>query len=212
MKTRDIYKNWPLGLAEFYWKTGAFDSSPATATITKLLEKLPTQTYQRRIVISAVDANTGGIYFFNNDNTEFGPDLVRAGISSAAMPFVFSPEHWRGFTFIDGGTFYNMDIRSAVQECLKIVDDESKIELDVFLTHESVNELGKSGNSISNFLEAKRIRKRIRGPDTFRHQLLAFPNVKVRHLMELKSEVRLSGLPEIYFEGEHTKPLQDRGK
>jgi predicted acylesterase/phospholipase RssA len=91
MKTVDVWRQWPLGVAEFAWKNGAFDSSPALNTCHKSLEGLPSKSYQRRIVISAIDANTGSLYFFNNDNTEFGPDLARAAISSAAMPFVFAP-------------------------------------------------------------------------------------------------------------------------
>ena len=34
---------------------------------------------------------------------------------------------------MDGGTVYNINIEAAVRQCMEIVDDESKIIVDVYI-------------------------------------------------------------------------------
>ena len=81
--------------------------------------------YERRVTIAAANVETGVYTEFNNDNTEFW-ELAMAAKSSASIPGVFPPTHWknRGI-FMDGGTIYNINIEAAVRQCMEIVDDES---------------------------------------------------------------------------------------
>lgn len=99
------------------WRAGAVDNSPLLNFMIEAVALLPSKSYQRRFICAAADANTGGYYIFNNDNTEFGPELARATVSSASMPFAFPPQKWRGTVFMDGGSMWNMNFIKAVHEC-----------------------------------------------------------------------------------------------
>ena len=77
--------------------------------------------------------NTGDITIFNNSNTPFA-DLPKAAVASASIAGVFPPFDWGdGRLFMDGGASGNINVISAIDQCLEIVDDESKITIDVFI-------------------------------------------------------------------------------
>ena len=55
-------------------------------------------------------------------------------MASASIPLVFPPFHWDdGKVYMDGGTVYNINVEAAIQQCMEVVDDESKIIVDVFI-------------------------------------------------------------------------------
>lgn len=112
-------------------KAGAVDNSPLLEFLTYLLS--PFDDYKRRIVIKSTEVNTGDITIFNNSNTPFA-DLPRAAVASASIAGVFPPFDWGdGRLFMDGGASSNINVISAIDECMEIVDDESKITIDVFI-------------------------------------------------------------------------------
>ncbi len=49
---------------------------------------------------------------------------------------MFPPQtFFKGKVHVDGGPAYGVDVVSAVSRCREIVDDDSKIVLDVILCH-----------------------------------------------------------------------------
>ena len=85
----------------------------------------------RSFTTGAVDVNSGDYIALNNDNITFD-ELAQAALSSGSIPVVFPPQHLKNWIFMDGGTVWNTNLTSAVQECAKIVDnDYSKIVIDV---------------------------------------------------------------------------------
>jgi predicted acylesterase/phospholipase RssA len=73
---------------------------------------------------------TGGYEVFD-ESTPY-EELPRATISSASIPMVFPYSNYKGYTLIDGGvTNWNTNIVTAVAKCLEIVDDKSKIVVDL---------------------------------------------------------------------------------
>jgi predicted acylesterase/phospholipase RssA len=73
---------------------------------------------------------TGGYEVFD-ESTPY-EELPRATISSASIPMVFPYSNYKGYTLIDGGvTNWNTNIVTAVEKCLEIVDDKSKIVVDL---------------------------------------------------------------------------------
>ena len=58
-------------------------------------------------------------------------------LSSASIPFVFPNRPWDDLDVIctDGGAAYNIDIVSAVQRCMEIVEDESQITIDIIMNN-----------------------------------------------------------------------------
>jgi len=62
-------------------------------------------------------------------------ELADASVASASIPVVFAPHVWEGKgVFMDGGTVYNINLEGAIRQCMDgIVDDESKIIVDVYI-------------------------------------------------------------------------------
>lgn len=57
---------------------------------------------------------------------------------------------------MDGGTIWDINIDSAVNQCLEIVDDPSQIILDVMICgYDHLSTEKKSGNSIQNFMRKR---------------------------------------------------------
>jgi hypothetical protein len=47
------------------------------------------------------------------------------------VPFIFPYVEFEDKVLIDGGSVWNLDIVSAVERCRELVDDDSKIFVDV---------------------------------------------------------------------------------
>ena len=77
--------------------------------------------------------NTGEVTIFNQDNLDW-KDVAKAAVASASIPTVFPPFIWEdGRLFMDGGTIRNVNTLSAIEQCKQLVDDESKITIDVMV-------------------------------------------------------------------------------
>ena len=86
--------------------------------------------YKRRITVASGDANTGDFVTFDQTNMPFS-NLHQAALASGSIPGVFPPQLMGDMALMDGGTIYDVNVVSAVQQCLEIVDDESKIIIDI---------------------------------------------------------------------------------
>ena len=129
----DVWVEWPLGLVDgAVMKPGLLNDGPLFNVLREQLAAFP-EGYKRRVTLAAVNVETGEYTTFDQTNTNFF-DLPHAAVSSSSIPFVFPPHVWPGRgTFMDGGTVWNINIDSAIQQCLEIVDDPSKITVDVII-------------------------------------------------------------------------------
>ena len=91
MSTPQLYQNWkPLGVITGVLKeTGILDTAPLEQFISNFFTKYG-GVLKRRVVVSAVDTNSGAYLNFN----ETEPDFVHAMMSSSAIPFVFPNQKW----------------------------------------------------------------------------------------------------------------------
>jgi hypothetical protein len=56
--------------------------------------------------------------------------------SSASVPFVFSYTHFRGKYLMDAlSCGWNVNMLSAINKCMEIVDDPSKIIVDIIVMY-----------------------------------------------------------------------------
>ena len=87
------------------------------------------------MTVSTVDANTGKYESYTEVGTSI-EDIPYAVVGSSSIPLIFPPnDHFPGKLHIDGGTVYGVDLVSAVGRCRELVDDDSKIVLDVILCY-----------------------------------------------------------------------------
>lgn len=92
---------------------------------------------KKRVIVSANDANTGAyIHLPLHDMTDHKM-ITSAVVGSASIPFFFPPRDMKEFgldaILIDGGTSWNNNLVSGVDECLKIdgINDQSQIDVDI---------------------------------------------------------------------------------
>lgn len=95
---------------------------------------------------------------------------------------------------MDGGTIYNVDVWSAINQCLEVVEDESDIIVDIAICDNyalgSEEKLGK--NSFSEFFRGRSIKNYYSSSNEIADAKRAYPNVNWRSLF-FEKEGKLSG-------------------
>ena len=137
------------------------DDNPALNTLKRIV------AYQgainRRFVVSAVDVNTGDYIAMTQENTVY-EDLAQSSLSSGSIPVIFPPQKLKDYVFMDGGTVWNVNLNSAIDQCMEIVDSYEDIILDVVIcgyASEPGSEATK--NAAKNWMEAQSIRSYYNG-------------------------------------------------
>ena len=85
---------------------------------------------KRKWTTGALDANTGNFVTMNQDTCAF-EDLPTCALASGSIPFALPPQHWNGNILADGGTVWDLNVDSAINACLEIVDDPLDIIIDI---------------------------------------------------------------------------------
>ena len=87
---------------------------------------------------------------------------------------------------MDGGTIYGLNIDSAINQCLEVVDDPSDIILDVMICGVLPPPTGeeKTGNTIQNMKRKKSWQDYYKANTSVVEQLKAYPTVNLRYFFE----------------------------
>ena len=86
---------------------------------------------------------------------------------------------------MDGGTAWNINLDSAVQQCLEIVENEEDIIVDVMITRTyTVPEELVEKNAIKNYLSARDIHKYYDNYNSLMGQTRAYPNINMRYYFQ----------------------------
>ena len=106
------------------------DDSPA---LTHMQEIMSVRTeYGRKVSVGAVDVNSGEFVEFNQKNTNYF-EFAQAGLSSGSIPGVFPPQHFKGYVLMDGGTVWDVNINSAINQCHEMGATDSEITIDILV-------------------------------------------------------------------------------
>jgi hypothetical protein len=93
----------------------------------------------------------------NQDNCSF-EDLPTCAMASGSIPFVFPPRLWKGHVLADGGTVWNVNIDSAINQCIDAGYDSSDIIIDLAVCYYDNPEPQEvSRNAWTNFWNGKAI-------------------------------------------------------
>ena len=92
---------------------------------------------------------------------------------------------------MDGGTVYNINLVSAVHRCREVVDDDSKIVLDIIDCFASAKLDGweDPNNALSNYLRFKSIKQYHDNVEDVYGFAEFFPNVTIRHYITPSGEM-----------------------
>jgi len=100
---------------------------------------------------------------------------------------------------MDGGTVYNTNVNSAILQCLEVVDDESKITIDVFIC-DAQDDVAipddPTSKTIANILRSQSIGQAFSGVNNLSNAMRAHPDINYRYLV-YQDENKASGISEI---------------
>lgn len=87
-------------------------------------------------------------------------EYVDGIVSSGSVPFVFPPTKLKGKYLMDAlSCGWNVNMLSAINKCMEIVDDHSKIIVDIIVMYPETNQRLNStdGNSWENYMRSHTI-------------------------------------------------------
>jgi len=135
---------------------------------------------------AAVDVETAE--FVVTDFDDLDPSEYTTGIvSSASVPFVFPFTEFRGRYLMDAlSCGWNVNMLSAINKCMTIVDDPTKIIVDIIVMYPETNQPEDNRNytTLENYLR----KQDIRGYYTLLSDISAFikahPDIQYRYLVQ----------------------------
>ena len=107
----------------------------------------------------------------------------------------------------------NINVESAIRQCLEIVDDESKIIIDALFcgAPDAPPSEPAAGNTWENYFRGRQLRTFYNDSNSIASALHAHPGVQMRYVIK-QGDDGLGGLDQINFEGEFTWHLQETGR
>lgn len=193
----DIWVEWPEGAAAALTsEAGVLDDSPALSFMSDAIA--PYETIKRKFTVAAVNIETGQYETFNNENTSF-EELPQAALSSSSIPGAFPPQHFHDMYLMDGGTVWDINVDSAIQQCLEIVEDEADIILDVMIcSYSKPSAEQKTGNTVMNWLQAHQVHGSNNGSDSVKEEERKYPNVNYRYYFQDNDDCHVSNYLDFY--------------
>ena len=129
MKSEDVWVQREGSVHDLIFKEPSLlDDSPGVVTLKDIVDD--EGVIARRFAVTAVDVNTGDYVVMDQTNTPV-EDLAQSAIASGSLPGIFPPQQMNGYVFMDGGTVWDVNLTSAVEQCKEIVEDYSDIIVDI---------------------------------------------------------------------------------
>lgn len=186
LTTHQIYKRWfPFGLLQGLFEYGMVNTSPLRDFMKKYFDERG-YAFKRRVSFLGVDANDGSLLRFNETISDEAK--LNGAMTSSAVPFAFPSQHWnfdgQDVIGIDGGVAWGIDIGSAVQRCQEVVDDDSKITVDVVgcSTNRMPSYSGhEASQTIQTFLRFQELKDYHDSVSDVAELMATFPKVNYRH-------------------------------
>ena len=96
----DVYKSWPLGKLQGFWKGGAYNNAPLEAKVVRPnLDPSKLRSSGVKLRIGSVAYSSGNYYYV----TEQEPNIIDWVMASSAFPVAFPPRKIGSEYWTDGG-------------------------------------------------------------------------------------------------------------
>jgi len=136
--------------------------------------------------MGSTEWNSGTFHVFNE--TIYDP--AKATMSSGSIPLAFPQVKWQKEDWFmgDGGAMHTFNIVSAIQRCRELVDDDSKISLDVILTLSQPGSIAPYPKhnltlDLDNLRRKHTIHKNYHDARDLAEYMKGFPDVNFRYLV-----------------------------
>jgi len=136
-------------------------------------------------MVGATDVDTGEELVYDFDDLH-EDEYVDAIVGSASVPVVFPFTKFRGRPLVDSlSTGWNVNMISAINKCMEIVGDPSKIELDIIVMYNNRLSQEKDANmtTIFQFLRAREIKGYYGLMSDIASFIRANPGIKYRYFV-----------------------------
>ena len=192
MKSEDVWVYRQAGPYELiFQEPSLLDDSPGLATLRDIVDD--ENVIARRFAVTAVDVNTGDYVVMDQTNTPV-EDLAQSAIASGSLPGIFPPQQMNGYVFMDGGTVWDVNLTSAVQQCMEIVDDYSDIIVDVAICgYHSLNGYPTENSAVKNAQNARNIHDYYNNSNSVIAQAQAYPGLEARYYFQERNSCPGSG-------------------
>jgi hypothetical protein len=218
LHTKEVFTLWPgldpIGHGIFD-ETGVVDDAPLLVKLAAILKDIGDahgHGFQRKINIDAMDAISGSLIPFTEADVPYD-DFAKVAVASASLPGLFPARKFGDWLFIDGGVVWGADLARGVERCREVVSDDSKIIVDMLITHSSSKAVleKRSDNALANYYRAKNIKDWENGVAGLRKFVDDFPEITYRHFA-IPSKPIGPGPTRLDFEGSFTTPMAVLGR
>lgn len=189
-----LYSSWWGGIAEgLFLQGGIYNSAPLKDFLKK---ELTDYTMERLLNVGIVDVLDGHYVDFTEKNITTEDNLVYSMYSSFAYPGFFPPVQAFGSSWFDGAAVYDLDIFSAVNNCLKTVD-ESDVVIDVLLTSSAnlTQVDAKDYTSIGMLFRYLEVASYYSSMDGLLRAKFAYPNATFRYVISPTKSIPTASNP-----------------
>jgi len=132
-------------------------------------------------------------------------------MSSGSIPTVFAPQHFHDMYLMDGGTVWDVNVQSAIEQCLEIVEDQSDIILDIMIcSYQEDLQAPDKTNTIHNFWRQREIHHFYNDSNDVNMQEAPYPMVNYRHYFQDNDDCDIDNL--LDFKNSTTWCMQTFGR
>ena len=173
-----LLQQWPGGYIQGLFENSLFDGGNMLTWV----ESLVTQAPLRNVTVGSTNEDLG---IFQDFNETIGyDDFVVSCLASSAFPVFLPNRELLGYTMMDGGCIINIDVFTAVEQCLSITGgDESQVIVDsVLLSGSYVQHVNAANFTTWEVMDRTRS---ITSADSYiwylYNAMLAYPGVNFRY-------------------------------
>ena len=167
--------------------------------------------FKRRVVVSSANVGTGEYETFTQENTTF-EDYAQAALASGSIPAVLPPQNFHDMIMMDGGTIWDVNIDSPIEQCYDMgITEDSNIIVDIAICGPSKDgSFEAEKNAINNYMQARQLRDAYHSMNSIQWQRRANPDINYRYLFNLQEPT--TGKQLLDFNNSTTWELQEQGR
>lgn len=185
----DVWIMWDDPVKQGFKNGGILNDAPALDLMKSVISVK--SEYAKRVTICTNDVNVGEWYCYNQTNSNY-EDLYNISMSSSSIPGVFPPQHFEGHVFMDGGTQWDVNFYSAVQQCVGHLGYDmsnytrevlENISVDIAMCgYDLPNGQNVTGNNaIQNYMASMNLKSYWTSVNNIEKQLRAYDGVNINY-------------------------------
>jgi len=211
-KKKDVYKQWPGGLAEgLLSKPSMLNNDPEIDYLNQTIFTVPDK---RKVTVAATNFQTGEKVTWSEADWENNRTAaIYAALYSSAVPAIFKFRSDGNRTYIDGGwSGEALDVEDAVFRCRELVDNDDQIIVDIIFAQNAsfAQEPASKFTSIQMHTRYNAIHSWVSNTRAYLYARSSFPDVQFRYVMIASEKLPDQAVP-LDFKSKNIQKMIDLG-